>query len=192
MGVDPGFKCTALVLQRDNNPVAAATANDLSLSPIQYRTWRMARWFQETIQAWIVEYEIQELHIVIEMPFLKSHTNNDVRGVTTLITQMRMIAAYEEACMRLQGCLVKMGTVSNTTAKSIFAGNGRADKTMMVAMSVWRKRPDVKEREHLADAQGIGLCYPTMVVMDPERVPPVSASYEDSAIGEGPNWKGKL
>jgi len=152
----------------------------------------MARWFQETVQNWINAREIKELSVVIEMPFLRMNSKDDYRGVTTLVTQMRMIAAYEDACMRLENCLVRVGNVNNTTVKSIFTGTGQASKTMMIAMSVWRKRPDVSEREHLADAQGIGTCYPTMVLMDQERIAPVVSSYVDDSIGDGPAWKGKL
>lgn len=193
LGVDPGFKCTALVLMGDLKPVAAAAArDDDARRPIQHRVRKMAAWFQNTIQEWINEREIQELNVIIEMPFLKAETDKERRGVVTLITQMRMIAAYEEALFRLEGCRVKMGEVANTTAKAIFTGRGNADKSMMITFSAWGKRPDVKEREHLADAQGIGTCYPSMVQMDNELALPTAPLYVDNEIGNGPNWKGKV
>jgi hypothetical protein len=111
------------------------------------------------------------------------------RGVTTLMTQMRMLGVYEEALFSLRNCEVSMGEVANSTAKMILTGNGAASKAMMITYSEWNRRPDVTLREHLADAQGIGTCRPSVMAHanDIGLKPSVSA-YEDSAVGEGPQW----
>jgi len=143
------------------------------------------------LQNWVNSREITKLDVVIEMPFLKSQTGSDTRGVTTLMTQMRMIDAYEQALFELENCEVRLGTVSNSTAKSIFTNNGNASKIMMVTFSAWNRRPDVKVREHLADAQGIGTCHPVMFPVA-NNMQEIGSLYEDDAIGVGPAWKGKL
>lgn len=188
VGIDPGFRCTGVVLLQDGIPVAAAAAkNEDTGKPIQWRTWTMARWLQETLQAWITDREIKRLDVIMELPFLKTGE----RGVVTLMTQMRMAAAYEDAIMRLEDCDVRLGEVQNSTAKMVFAQHGNANKSDMIAISVWRNRPDVRMREHLADAQGIGSCYPAMIQMNSADLFPVPSLYVDNAIGEGPQWKDK-
>jgi len=126
------------------------------------------------------------------MPILRTSKFGSGNAVTTLMTQVRNIGAYEQALMHVENCAVSLGTVANSTAKAIFTNVGNANKDLMITFSVWNRRPDVAEREHLADAQGIGTCYPQMTRMDSTLLPPTVTSYEDQHIGEGPQWKGKL
>lgn len=147
----------------------------------------MARWLQTTIQAWVDEREIRELDVVVELPFLRSKEEGS--NVVTLMSQVRLITAYEDALMRIENCAVRLGEVSNTTAKAIFTGSGTASKDIMVTFSAWSHRPDVNERKDLADAQAIGTCYPSMIRMNPEELMPLHALYVDNAIGEGPHWQ---
>lgn len=150
----------------------------------------MTRWFHQNIQAWIDHYQIDKLDVVIEMPILRTSKFGTGDAVTTLMNQMRQISAYEQSLMHLEHCTVRLGVVSNNTAKAIFTNVGNASKDMMITFSVWNRRPDVDDREHLADAQGIGTCHPQMFVMD-QLLPPSATRYEDQHIGEGPLWKGK-
>lgn len=156
--------------------------------PMIQRVHVMAMWLEGTLQNWIVTYQPDTLDVLIETPIM----NRDERGVVTIMTQMRLIAAYEEACYRLKGCVVSLGEVHNQTAKLVFTGTGKATKDIMVLHSAWSKRPDVSPREHLADAQGISMVRPVMVLMDDTRIALKAPLYEDNAIGVGPEWKGKL
>lgn len=205
--MDPGLKCTAAVLLADGEPVAASCATHTDTqTPMLHRCHTLALWLLGVVQGWIAEHKIKELDVVFETPVLnvtrknlgkvcpvckKPFKSND-RAITTVMTQMRLLAAYEEVMFRIEGCVVHVGEVHNQTVKSVFTGTARADKIVMVAHSVWARRPDVKEREHLADAQAIGTCYPQMVDVSEEDILPRTPLYEDHRIGAGPKWKGKL
>lgn len=152
----------------------------------------MANWMYNLALAWVQQHKIKDLEVVIEAPIM----NSSERGVVTLMTQMRLITAYEEAFYRLQDDLpdvnITLGEAHNQTVKKVFTGNGNADKTIMVLYSVWSKRPDVQPREHLADAQAMSMCSVPMMPMNDMTMTPMKSSYEDHAIGQGPDWKGRL
>lgn len=193
VGIDPGFGCTAVVLRKgdEKTPIACACAtNKDTKTNIILRTHRMAMWLRDVLHEWIVRNEIEELAVQIESPIM----NSTERGVVTLMTQMRLITAYEEMLFDLQRTVeidIMLGEVHNQTAKQVFTGSGRADKTIMVVHSVWAKRPDVTQREHLADAQAISLCSPTLLSTSERDLVPMNSSYADSNIGNGPLWKGR-
>lgn len=152
------------------------------------RVHAMAEWMRETLQYWIGHHAIDRLDVLIELPVL----NNQQRGVTTLMAQMRMLAAYEEALYRLTDCDVRMAEVHNQTVKNIFTGDGHAAKDKMIRWSAWARRPDVKPREHLADAQAIGRCRPiVMLEMSRGSVFAPKELHHDENIGQGPQWKGR-
>lgn len=179
-----------MVLLRDDDPVACE-ANGFKAAPgvsVMTRTMAMSLWVYELIAGWIVTYKIEELHVLIETPIL----NKSERGVTTLMTQMRMLASYEAVLVDLPDtCKVYLGEVHNQTAKASFTGNGKADKHHMISKSVWAYRPDVVPREHLADAQGVGGVMPTTWLVNCENIVAKAPTYQDGAIGKGPKWKNK-
>lgn len=188
VGVDPGFQGTGLVLMADGDPVAAAAAQNTSRKPLPQRTRTMGLWFYEVLQDWIDKYEIPMLYVVIELAFL----NDKTRNVTTLATQMKMHGVYVDKLYDLGGCEVWYGEVTNSTSKKVFTGFGNASKDIMIANSVWARRPDLGDmREHLADAQAHGMCYPKMIPILVDTLPQV-AKHEDGNIGAGPLWKGKI
>lgn len=198
-GIDPGFKTTAVVLLADDRPIVAQCARDTSSHRRHYRLHKMGLWLTELLSGWITEYEIKELHVMIELAFLNKTSKS--HGVTTMAAQMAMHGVYLDALYRLPTeCLVYAGEVHNATAKAVLTGDGKATKTTMVANSVWAKRPDLGQpedgdfpRQHLADAQAIGTCYPDLFLIDRMKADDPSQPYHvDGAIGHGPKWKGKI
>ena len=190
VGIDPGFGTTAIVLLKDDEPVACE-ANWYKSTPrvtLIQRTLAMSFWVYELLYQWIEEYKIEELAVLIETPIL----NRSERGVTTMMTQMRMLATYEAVlCDLPDSCEVRLGEVHNQTAKATFTGSGSADKSHMISCSVWAYRPDVEPREHLADAQAIGTVVPSTIVVNGGAIVAKDALYMDNAIGKGPKWKNK-
>lgn len=160
---------------------------------IVHRAHLMAMWVYDQLAGWVRQHDIDDLTVLIETPIMRS----EVRGVVTMATQMRMVTAYEEVLYQLQAelgdsVIIRLGEVHNQTAKHVFTGTAKADKTIMIVHSAWAKRPDVREREHLADSQAIGMCNPELLAMDESALVPMVSLYEDHAIGQGPSWKGKL
>lgn len=189
VGVDPAFQGTAAVLMADNDPLAAESARATGTKHPAERTRSLAMWLQELLQGWIDTYEITELHVVIEKAFL----NDQNRAVTTLASQMRMFGVYQHMLYDLERCEVHFGEVVNSTVKKVFAGHGGATKIQMVSRSVWSHRKDLDIdyiRNHLADAQGIGTCYPKMILVKPLTLAKIPY-YQDHNIGKGSAWKGK-
>lgn len=126
-----------------------------------FRVHAMALWLQRTVLEWAVDHNIMSLVVMIETPIM----NRSTRGVTTLMTQMRMLAAYEEALFNIHGCSIHIGETNNKTVKAVFTGDGNADKDAMVAQSYWAVS-DLVYREHLADAQAISTVREDTVQLD--------------------------
>lgn len=212
--MDPGLHCTAIVLTRDHAVKEAVSfgANDIRGKTgklvNQYRVYDMSLTLHNTIQGWINKYEMKTLYINMEMPILsakrggafvgktcaacgKSDRGREI-GVTTLMTQMRMIAVYQNTLFDLEGAEILLGEVNPSTAKMAFTGRGDATKDLMVSHSVWAKRPDIKDREDLADAQGIAYVLPAATVkMHGDDRKPRPLRYSDGAVGIGPDWTKK-
>lgn len=163
----------------------------------------MAIWARDLIQGWVTAYEIPVLVVNLELPFFnESPANHNAppgapagrpRSIKTFMIQMRQVAAYEDMLFDLRNVEVWLGIVHNTTAKSVFTGDAAASKAIMVARSVWAKRPDIGDdvREHLADAQGIGTVYPDLCIMSDEALKITIPKYTDHDIGRGPLWQPK-
>jgi len=211
--VDPGLKCTAVVLTRNYAVKEAVSftsdtnARDGAGNLInQHRVHDMSLTLRNTLQGWIDKYDIKTLYINIELPILNRNRggvgfagkkcaacgqdkSGRQVGVTTMMTQMRMIAVYQNVLYELNGAEILLGEVNPSTAKLAFTGRGDAGKAMMIDKSVWSKRPDVKDREHLADAQGIARVLPAgTVTMHGDDRYPRPLRYNDGAVGTGPDW----
>ena len=179
-----------MVLLKNGEPVACEANSMRAKSGVSVveRRMRMALWVYHLLEGWIDTHNIKELNVLIETPIL----NRSERGVTTMMSQMRMLASYEAVLYDLPDtCKVYLGEVHNQTAKASFTGTGNADKPHVISKSVWAYRPDILPREHLADAQAIGGVTPSLLLMNCENILPKPPTYTDHAIGKGPKWKGK-
>ena len=211
--MDPGLKCTGVVLTRNYAVKEAVSftsdtnARDGAGNLInQHRVYDMALTLREVLQGWINKHNIKTLYINIELPILnRDRYGGGVMGrkcpscglpkygrevgVTTLMTQMRMIATYQNMLYDLTDAEIILAEINPSTAKLAFTGKGNASKTLMISKSVWARRPDVKDREHLADAQGIARVLPAKTVtMHGDDRAPRPLRYNDGAVGTGPDW----
>lgn len=94
----------------------------------------------EQTLAWVDKYEIENLEVVIETPFL--NTSNP----GTLMVQMSLfvlLQAYVYDYLVPIVPQVYLSIVHNTTSKSKLAHDGKADKKAMINASEWK---DYKEQ----------------------------------------------
>ena len=131
-------------------------------------------------------HQIEHLFVQMETAILN---RGMVRNVKTLMAQCTLYGAMVSQLHRLadEDCRVFFGPVNNKTAKATFTGDGEANKVEMISASAWRKRPDVEEREHLADAQAIAGVYSE--VMEFVGGHPLDPVYVDNRLGKGPIWR---
>lgn len=203
-GIDPGLGCTAAVLMQDHKVLAVRTySNSNSKQPIMHRMRAMKMGLYNGYVEWIHAFNIEKLHVVIETPVLnqmgreRCPTCGAVKGrfaVQGIIKQAWMFGAYQDALFDVAettGCVIQVGEVSNTVAKKVFSGYGRAHKDQMINKSAWAKRPDISQRNHMADAQALGSCSPTLFDVSAGVVDPMNPSHIDDKVGKGPAWKGK-
>lgn len=190
VGIDPGLRTTAMVLTKRDVPVAAVAVKgrNYATAPLECRVQDIAEYCVDYIESWMVRYQIENIFVQLETAI---HNPGLVRNVKVLMSQCTLYGAIVSQLHRLADdtCRVFFAPVNNKTAKATFTGDGNANKVEMISTSAWRKRPDVEDREHLADAQAIAGVYgEIMEFVGGQRLDP---TYVDSTLGKGPMWKNK-
>lgn len=106
----------------------------------------------EQVLAWVEEYDIEELEVCIETPFLN-------RNPGTLMVQMYLFVlaqAYVYDYLVPIVPQVYLSIVHNATSKAKLAHDKSADKSKMIAHSEWKDYKDegltFNQAETLADA----------------------------------------
>lgn len=190
VGIDPGHGTTAMVLTKDDVPIAAVAVQGpvAAFAPVELRSRMIATFCLDHIQGWVQVHEIEDLFVNLELPFL----NTDMpHGVKTLMSQMTLHGALACRLYDLQDVFVHYASVNNQTVKAMFTGDGSASKMDIISCSAWRKRPDVDSREHIADAQAIATTYPETALLTDEQAKILRPCYIDGKVGKGPQWKNK-
>lgn len=187
VGIDPGLGTTAMVLTKNDIPVAAVAVRGRShmTAPLECRVQDIAEYCREYIEAWMLNHDIDNLFIQMETAI---YNRGIVRNVKTLMSQCTLYGAIVSELHALvdDECRIFFAPVNNKTAKATFTGDGEANKTEMITHSAWRMRPDVEEREHLADAQAIAGVYGE--IMEFVGGQPLAPVYVDNKLGKGPIW----
>jgi len=203
VGIDPGLAYTAMVLARDNVPIRSVCVAGPSAStdPLEVRCRRLAMFCMDYLQQWITTYELEHLHVMLELPYLRERPTDDMTrdsrilkrrlsNVETYRRQMVLFGFIAAHLFDFEDCVIYFAGVNNKTVKAAWSGDGNAAKSVMVNCSAWVKRPDVECREHLADAQAIGNLHAEAVPLVDTRAP-LDPIYVDSSMGRGPHWKNK-
>lgn len=200
VGIDPGLATTAVVLMRNDIPIRAFSIKGprTEHGPVEVRARMIACYVRDRLQRWVSDLEIEDLHVNIEVPFFRVQGTqsgpparreaNEVRNVKTFQSQMTLYGCLCCVLSDLNEVFVHLGAVNNQTAKAMFTGDGNASKMLMVSHSAWYKRPDVDDREHLADAQAIATVYPDYVLVSDDAQDWMKPSYIDSNLGKGKAW----
>ena len=199
IGIDPGLSiCTAAVLLKDDVPLAAIGVQGArpERAHLVQRCRALAFVVRDFIVGCIQQHKIEELDVMIEVPFLRKKTPVDVMNVQGLMAAQTLHAALtmmlcDMANAHEDSTAIRYGPVFPNTAKAVFTGNGHASKGGMIQHSAWQLRPDVRLREHLADAQAIGTCAPQMIDLSDPHIPTLEPAYHDAKLGSGSAWKGK-
>ncbi len=203
VGIDPGLTYTAMVLARDGVPIRSVCARGptASTDPLEVRCRRIAVFCMDYLQRWITAYELEHLHVMMELPYLRDWSEGNVErdpramkgrlsNIETYRRQMLLFGFITSHLFDFEDCTIYFAGVNNKTVKSAWTGQGSASKDVMINCSAWCKRPDVECREHLADAQAIGsLRMDAAPLVDTK--PLLEPIYADSNMGRGPQWKNK-
>jgi len=190
IGIDPGLGTTAMVLTKKEVPVAAVAIRGRNPrhGTLECRIQDIAEYCAEHIEQWLVNHDIDKVIIQMETAVMNETLK---RNVKTLASQAALYGAIVSQLHRLpdEHCRVFFAPVNNKTAKAVFTGDGNANKTEMISQSAWRMRPDVADREHLADAQGIASVYGEITEFTGGNN--LDPSYIDSKLGKGTQWHKK-
>lgn len=160
LGIDPGYGNTGAVLRlasEDSVEAAACWRNDNVGEWDVLRAMSICIPMMEQILAWVDEFNIEELEVVIETPFLN-------RNPGTLMVQMYLFVlaqAYVYDYLVPVVPQVYLTVVHNATSKSKLAHKKSASKSEMIAASPWKDYKNegltFNQAETLADAYAHSL-----------------------------------
>lgn len=162
VGIDPGLTETGMILLDPSQQYQAGatfTASRISGSDLE-RIVNLGASVTSMLAAWTVQHGIRRVLIGMEYPFMNSGFNN----VQTYRKQISLLHEIESALWRQSrdsrkvygddATLVRIAEINPTVSKRLLTGDGKADKSDMIAAGPFEGRADIPRftREALADA----------------------------------------
>ena len=162
LGIDPGLGNTGAVLRlasEGKSKAGVCWRNENTHEWDVLRAQSICVPMMEQVLSWVDEYDIEDLEVCIETPFLNRNKRTGFSNPGTLMVQMYLFVlaqAYVYDYLVPVVPQVYLTIVHNATSKTKLTHNKSADKSEMIAHSEWKDYKNegltFNQAETLADA----------------------------------------